>query len=385
MSWLAACAAGSWLAFPSEATLSRATAEKRPLYWLHSPPADAYADLAARRVTAASEVINDRSRQPVERLERYTAIVEDAERLLRHSAALRPYDASILARWIAVRLELSPPPNDDTMEHALAMLRQVSGLAPRVASVQLELGAIALHLGRSQEGAQYLQRAVQLDPRRAGPAIAALTDHLVDLDAIAALLPRWPEVLIALREPFYQEDRAADYASLLEPVLGDAEPRILAAFGDACQRASDPQRLLRTLERLGVLAPSGGEAERRLQLARAEIALSHIDRAVAHARQAVDLLPREPALHEHLGLALMAGGDSTAAVRSLDESLRLAARAGAPAPVRARLYRELGQAHELGARADLAFDAYRRAVALDPREAHAARRLDEMRRAAGVR
>ena len=116
-----------------------------------------------------------------------------------------------------------------------------------------------------------------------------------------------------------------------------------------------------------------------------EDAGEHMERAVAHARQAVDLLPREPALHEHLGLALMAGGDSTAAVRSLDVSLRLAARAGAPAPVRARLYRELGQAHELGARADLAFDAYRRAVALDPREAHAARRLDEMRRAAGVR
>ncbi len=142
-------------------------------------------------------------------------------------------------------------------------------------------------------------------------------------------------------------------------------------------------RVVERLGALGPLAPPETEATRLLQISRAHAALGDPLRAVEAAREAERLVPSAP-VAEQLGGALVEAKDADAAIAAYRRALSRLARDQASAAVRARLYRKIGQAEEAGGAGGRAFDAYRRAVELDPAEPIAARRLREMRASAGV-
>ncbi len=137
------------------------------------------------------------------------------------------------------------------------------------------------------------------------------------------------------------------------------------------------------MDELGSLTDVAAEAERLTQRSRALLALGRAQLALEDARQARALQPTLSRRAEQLGDVALSAEDETLAIGAYRDALGIAARASANAKYRARLYRKIGEAQELRARPDLAYDAYRRAVELNPDELRARKRLTEMERAAG--
>ena len=69
---------------------------------------------------------------------------------------------------------------------------------------------------------------------------------------------------------------------------------------------------------------------------------------------------------------------------AFQEAIGLLAKKGGAENYRAVLYRKIGQAEEISRRPDKAYDAYRRALELNPEEPVAKRKIREMREAAGI-
>jgi len=350
------------------------------------PSAAALAHVGEARLARGLAALNDASRPPAERLARYRVELVAAEGWLVRSLAARPTSARTLAQLAAARFELDPPLDEAAYARHLATIRAAGRLAPGVPQVQIQLGELLLKMGRRAEAAESLRRAIELDPRTSAQAVAVLRESLFTVDELARALPRRPEVLAALDSAYQDEERVLDYLALVEQALvaGDASYRpLLVRYANACLAARAPHRVVERLGALGPLADREAEAVRLLQLSRAHGALGDRERAVETARQAERIAPAAY-VSEQLGSALGAAGDTEGAIAAYRRALAREAREGGDPRVRARLYRRIGQAEEIAGRAARAFEAYRRAVELDPAESVAVRRLAEMRAAAGL-
>jgi tetratricopeptide (TPR) repeat protein len=127
------------------------------------------------------------------------------------------------------------------------------------------------------------------------------------------------------------------------------------------------------------------EAERLAQLAQATVATGNPAKALEIARRARALRPEEASKVELTGRVAFAAGEYDEAIRSYRDALGLVAREGGGDRYRAFLYVLLGQAEEKRGKPDVAFDHYKRAIALDPGRKDAAGRLEAMRVGAGAR
>ena len=83
--------------------------------------------------------------------------------------------------------------------------------------------------------------------------------------------------------------------------------------------------------------------------------------------------------------AALAAGAADEAIDAYRKTLALVARRSGSPEWRARLYRKTGEAQERAGRRHDAYDSYNKALALDPDEPVAARRVEEIEAAAGVR
>ena len=351
-----------------------------------TPTAADLARAAEARLAGGLRALNDVEIPSTERLLLYRVELEEAERLLVPSLVARPTGARVLAQLAAVRFELDPPVDARTAERHLATVRAASRLAAPVPRVQVELGELLLKMSRREEAAEILARAIELDPRTSAPVVSILRESLFTVDDLARVLPRRPEVLAALDRAYRDEGRETEYLALVEAALahgGAVHGPLLTSYANACFAVSLPHRVV---ERLGALAPLGDpgtEALRQVHLSRAHAALGDLARAVETARAAERL---EPAawVAEHLGGTLLAAGDPLGAIDGFRRALARVARERGDATTRARLYRRIGQAEEARGEAASAFEAYGRAVELDPAEPVARRRLAEMRARAGT-
>jgi tetratricopeptide (TPR) repeat protein len=116
-------------------------------------------------------------------------------------------------------------------------------------------------------------------------------------------------------------------------------------------------------------------AERSCQIARAWLALGNHEQALKFANDARRLAPLDPRLVEFYGEVELASGRGASAEAEFRRAIELVVAAGTDPVRRARLYDALGRSLEAQARPDYAYDAFRRAVELDPMAMNAAARV----------
>jgi tetratricopeptide (TPR) repeat protein len=355
-----------------------------PYAWIVGPPAKSLTAAASDRVQAGLESLEDTSRPAPERIRLYRAELERAEKLLIRSLRAQPAQAGALASLAAVRWELDPPVTPEAVQKHLDMIALASRMAPTFPDVQRDLGELLLKMGRRDEALGYLARTVELDPRHSREVVQLLEDYLFTADEMFEALPRRAHVVAYLERPYLTESRQADYLELLEDALGSGiDPLLLTRYGNACLRLGRADRLLDRMDAFGELAEVEAEAERLKQRARALVVLQEPALAIEAATRARQLQPEVPHRAETLGDVALGAGEHATAEAAYRDSLRLLARAKAGAVVRARLYRKIGQVEEDRGKPDRAYDAYRRALELNPAEPHARKRVAAMERAAG--
>lgn len=355
--------------------------------WLLGPSPSALNDAARRRIEEGFAKLNDRALSAADRIEAYRESLASADRLLTRSLRAQPAQAWTLAKVAAVRWELAPPVGQEAMQGHLELIRLASAMAPTDPDVQRDLGKLLLLTGRRDEGSTYLRRAAELNPATARAIVELMVDFGFDPREMLETLPRAPETLVALRAPFLEAGREEEYLEILVPDLASVgtDPAVLRSFGETCLRLGQSQRLLEALERLGPFEDPDAEAERLLQVAWALLDLDDDAAALRHADLARELRPEIERYHDQAGAIAARAGRPEIAIEAFRRALAIAARNAESAERRAILYRKIGQALDVQGSSDQAYDAYKRALALDPLEPYAARRVREMEDAAGVR
>ncbi len=349
--------------------------------WI-GPSARALNDRAQTLLREAVQVLNDRDRPPAERLAGYQALIERALGLYERSLVARPLQPEALAYVAALRFELAPPSNPADRERLFGMIEHAQRIGYGSADVQFKVGRLRVSMGDRAGALAPIRRAVALEPALARDAAALLADNLFSIDEILTALPERRTALVALEPVYYEESKELELFRALEPLLDEAAPSILSTFANAGLRAGEAARVLDALGAAQLSDPDA-DAERCLLRARAFRDLGQLEPALAEATRARQMRPENSRYAEYLGQTAAAAGDADRAIAAYRDSLALLARIDSDPSLRARLYREIGQAEESRRRPDRAYDAYRRAIEIDPTETIAARRLREMSRAGG--
>ena len=355
-----------------------------PYAWIIGPPASSLFAAAEDHIRQGLEVLNDTTRPGPDRMRVYREHLGAAERLLVRSLRANPAQANALAQLAAIRWELDPPAAEEEVQKHLEMIALASRMAPRVPRIQIRLGELLLRMGRRAEALDYIHRTLELSPTYAPRVVGVLRENFLSPTEILVALPKRPETLVALGEAFFEEGLAGEYLEEVEQLDDFSTPGIIRAYGTACIRAQHPERLRDRMTEIGSLEDDEVEAERLIQRSRAHLELKNFEDALRDAKGASAKLPQRPSVSDHLGSVALRVGDVELAVRSFREALGKVARTGGNPHTRARLYRRIGQAEEHRNRPDRAYDAYKKALALNPEEPVARRRVAEMEAAAGT-
>ncbi len=348
------------------------------------PPGREFTAAAERHMEAGLEILNDRTLPAAERLSGYRGELAKAERLLIEGLRAQPTQAYAIARLAAVRWELDPPFTEEAQEPFVGMIRTASAMAPTMPRVQQSLGELLLRMGRPDEGAAYLARTLELDPSLADSVVESMRSGGLTAATMLAALPRQPAVLAALYEPFREAGKLDAYVHAVESTLPVATPTLLGTYTTAAIASGEAEGARKRLRTLEFLTNPNLEAARFRQIGRLDLTLDDLGGALSATRRARSLAPSDPWIADALGDVYLRSERSGEAIREYRAALALVARGSANPRFRAQLYRKIGQAQEAAGRPDDAYEAYRKAVDLDPEESIASRRLDAMHRAAGV-
>lgn len=375
-----------WRVYRARVAPETLSLDATPRAWSLGPGPAALKQRAEEHMERGLAALSDRTRPAGERVSLYRAELTLAEELLVASLTRQASQAEGLAMLAAVRWELAQPPDAQTERRTSDTIALASSLAPTDPRVQLRLGELLLRMGRPDEAGRYFERAATLEPGLGAEIVERMRRHLLDAGRILDLLPPEPTVLAALHRPALDEGLGPRLREIAETRLrrdAPASPELLHAYGNVCLELGEPARLRETLEAIGEQPTAESEAARLRQRSRALLALAAPQAALDDARAAF-ARSATPPYAEHLGDVLLETGSAGEAIRSFHRALTLVAGASANEQTRARLYRKIGQAEETGGDPGEAYDAYRRAVELDPSEPFARRRVDEMESAAGI-
>lgn len=351
--------------------------------WIIGPPADELERAADRRLREALRTLRPGTPPAADRLRDAHARLQAAGALYRRSLRASPLRASALLRLAAVRWELEWPPSATEREAAIEMVIQAARLEPESVALQLRAGELLLHMRDERKAADHLRRALALAPEETPEAVRVLRDQGHSAMETLELLDRSPQLLVAMHDAFLEEGLGGEYLRILEQAWPFSTAELFRVYGDLCLDRGLGERLRDRMR--GAPRPDVRlEAERLLQRSAAHRSLGQLSEALRDAREARYLLPGDPRVVEHLGAVALLADDPELALATFREAMRSAAGGGAAASTRARLYRWLGETHEALDRPDLAYDAYRRALQLDPTEREALRRVGEMRAATGL-
>jgi tetratricopeptide (TPR) repeat protein len=350
-----------------------------------APDAHSLKNAATLRMRAALVALDNEDLPAATRLAAYRTELEVARSLLQRSLLANPVQPGSLAKLAAVRWELDSRDSETDHRDLLAMIATASALATQVPEVQSDLGALLSRMGQIDAAVSYLSRAVTLDPRVAAAAVGALFDAGVDPEHISASLPAVSEVLIALRRPYLASGQPSEYVALLERSLATSPESVLRLYVDVCIEVGQSPHAFEFIQALGLSGHDEVDAPRLLSGSRASRAAGRGDVAVTLAERARQLSPERPIVLHELGLAYLAAGASTQAIRALREAIGKAATSETDRRFRSALYCDLGRAEEQAGHPDRAYDEYRRSLQLDPDARYPRQRLDAMRRFAGTR
>ena len=355
--------------------------------WIVGPPPAELNKAARLHLDDGLLKLSDPSLPAADRIDAYRESLEAADGFLVRSLRAHPAQAWALAEIAAIRWELDPPVTVEARESHMEIIRLAARMAPADPNVQMDLGKLLLLTGRREEGKAYLRRTVELSPGMSDPVVDLMTRFFFPPDEMLAALPRSPEAMASLREPFARAGKGREYAIHLDRELGEGhvDAILLRTFGETCTRAGEPRLLLDRLESIGASSDPSIEAERLLQVAWARLELGEAAAALQGAGLAREQQPGVERYHDQLGLIAMRAGRPEVAEQAFRRALSVAVRGSAGAERRGTLYRRIGQALDTQGRADQAYDAYKKALALSPDDPHAIRRVREMEEAAGVR
>ncbi len=348
------------------------------------PPPARLVEQARSEIDRAALALEEQAVPIEQRIAEYRRRLRAADRLLVRSLRANPAQPWALAYLAVVRWELRPPASEDDIGEHLARIEAASRMAPGIPGVQQRLGELLLLMGRRDQAATYIRRALSLDPDRASEVIDAIRPHYPDPVSMLEVLPPQPAVLWAAQKLFHDARSAGPFLEVLERCGLTSDIRLLRAYGTVCLVSGQAERLEERMSGLGTLNDTDLEAERLLHRSRARSALGRARPALADAREARRLVPEGFRFAVNLGTVALEIGRPDEAVTAFRDALDLAARDGAPSRVRARIYREIGRAEEATGRPDRAFDAYNRALDLDPDERLAARRIAVLEAASGA-
>jgi tetratricopeptide (TPR) repeat protein len=320
-----------------------------------------------------------------ERTSRYGSELGIADRLLRRAVLASPVDTRAIERLAAVRWEQGVLTGSPDQTAVASLIGLAATRAQRVPDVQVELGSTLYRMGRASEAEPFMTRAVVLSPSMTNRVVATMAGAGVAPKAILQALSPLPDVLIALRSPLCADGEGELFLDAVEQQLESAPDKLLIVYGEVALQMDEASRLRTRLIRLGPLPFAGAEAERRHQLAHAEVVLGFKQEAYENAASAVALGPSDPRYRELLGeLALEAGRTSDAEIVFREGLARLATSDGSP-HWRARFYRGLGEVAERLGNGDVAFDQYKRACEQDPAEPVARQKLARLTEAVQFR
>jgi|GEM_PF-6500250 len=311
-----------------------------------------------------------------------------AKDLLERSLRAQPRQAEVLARLAAVEWELEPSFTDEGVARYLAMVQDASAMAPNSPIVQFRLGNLLLAMGRRDEAAPYLVRAVDLNPGQTRQVAEALLGQGYAPADLIGMLPDEAGVLAGLGRYFKTRDDGGEkYLSACEAILDDGSDitgQLLYWYSIVGRRLREFQRLYDHLAPLSFSRDLELEAERLVAASRALSGQGREEEAVAQATAATRLEPELAQYQDALGDAALAAGDFDLARKAYRDGIGLLARQGKATGYRSLLYRKIGQVEEKAGRPDKAYDAYRIALELNPEEWFAGRRMKQMREAAGI-
>jgi tetratricopeptide (TPR) repeat protein len=374
------------LALYSHADARRAGVPRRcrpELAWAR-PTAHALEDAITVRLERAVSTLNSGSNDARLRVPTYLSDLRGTEVLLQQALLASPADGRGVLRLAAVRWELGVLDGRANEGDVISMLDLAASRAPRVATSHIELGAMLYRMGRYEEASHSLTRAITLDPRYARRVVALMQSFGVTPSAIASTLPRTPEVILALGEPFFAAGLDEEYLSLIEGSLDDAPSDLLPPYGDVCLRTRHSTQLLTRLREPISSRDVIAEPLRRIQRARAFMQLGDSLAAQHETELARAAAPDDPMILEAIGVLEVSAGHGEVGAADFRRALNALAARQASGLVRGRLYREIGQAEETAGRPELAFDAYLRAIELSAHEDIARWRLSVMEDAAGL-
>jgi tetratricopeptide (TPR) repeat protein len=327
------------------------------------------------RLQHAIAALQDPTRVLTERTTAYRVELQAAQRLLYRAVLTSPIDSQALQRLGVVVWELSVLTGSPDEESTESLVDLAAARAPHVPEVHVDLGELCYRMGRQENGATFMAKAVSLSPSLAKRVVASMLEAGVFPDTIVRELPRVPDVLIAIKEAYFNAGRATEFAELVEPELPRSGSKLFAAYGDACIRSKQPERLIRTAEALGPYPEREDEAERQTQLAGGYLATGHTSAALVAIGRAVQLSPIDAALKETQGTMLLTAGKPADAEASFRAALASIAGTARSEWLRPRLYSGIGLALDAQGKAEAAVDSYRIALELNPLEPVASARL----------
>lgn len=334
-------------------------------------------------VRQALTELQDRELTAQDRIRSYTSKLQQAESAL--SFALKR-DPSLAEGWsslAAVRAELSPPATEDQAQALLALVRRASRMAPERPKVLRRHGELLLRMGRQEEALETFSKAIRLDMSLAESVVNTLNDQWIPSAEVKPALPDHLEVTNSLWLIYAREKDFAGYAQLVMDRGECAHRGLLVRFGRAiaqldsiaeaqrflasCEPGEDPDTVAEHFWQRAQLAERTGDHESAQQLATQAVKISN------HTYFA-----------QQQGSLLLRLGKPKEAILAFREALRRVKAGSTQDAQRAGLYRQMARSYEAAGEGDRAFDAWKRAAALDPQDTMAPRRLREMEAAAGI-
>lgn len=343
----------------------------------YRPGGVTYRDLAVVSLRNALVALDDKSLDSKSRLTAYSEGLRRTDLLLRRALESNPTDTASIERMATVRWEAGVLAGTTDADSVASLMNIAATRAPRVPEIHAGLGDLFYRMGLPERASPFMKRAVELSPSMAIRAVATMQAAGVLPGEILDVLPPVPEVLIAVRDQFIASGQGLSYLDHVEHQLARATPMLLTIYGEACRELRVPERLRDRIVALPSTRDPGVRAARLCQTAHAWLSLGDPQRALVLADEARRATPTDPGVIEFYGEVALAGGlgeeAETAFRRSLELVLALAE--GAEPTRRARLYDALGRSLEVQGRADFAYDAFRRAVEIDPSFRNAAARV----------
>lgn len=333
------------------------------------------------RAIALEELTNALNSLNAKELDSAASLVAYREGLIRADAHLRralrsnPVDTASIERLAMVRWESGVLAGEPDANSVSSLMDVAAARASRVPEIQADLGDLLYKMGRPDEAASFMSKAVSLSPSAARRAVTAMLAVGVAPEEIVRQLPHVPDVFIAIKDDYLNTNHANKFAALVEPELLRSGAKLFPVYGDACLRANEPERLISTAEALGPYPDPEDETERQRQLARGLLASGQASAALSAIARAVQLSPVDAMLRETEGTMLLNAGKPVEAEESFRTALTSIAGTARFQWLRPRLYADIGLALDTQGKAEAAVDSYRIALELDPIEAVASARL----------